>query len=177
MTKTNSWQEIANCYRTYFKKDVAIWQVNLWWRGRKPKEPKEDAPKEAWDAYGIKMSYYKGHRHTVEREVAPWDVVIRLSFKYIYEQLYSHKMDRAFFKVNGHFSFEKLNAFIYFLIWSKFERLQEHHRKSDGAAFMAPTFWGWAIDHKKDYKPILSKGGTKGIREIMKRIGQEAEDG
>lgn len=177
MTKsqTNSWQAIAACYKTHFKHDVETWQVKLWWFGRRPKEPKTNAPDVVRRAYDIKLANYIGHRKTVEREVGPMDVVIRLAFKYVYEQLHTRKMDRTMFFVKNEFSYAKLNSFIYYLVWSPFQRVQAFTKHADNSEFYAQTFWGWAVEHRNDYKPVLSQGGVKGIRDIMRLIGQQAE--
>lgn len=164
----NSWDAIRLAYKNNFKFDIPTWQVKLWWFGKRPhigKKPTDEQTK--------LLSEYLAHRQTIEREVAPWDVVIRLAILYMHEQLIWRKMDRKMFFSNGHFDFAKLNGFIYHILWSKYEQTQRRTRKSDRAEFYAPTWWMWALEHRHDIDPVLSKGGVTSGEDVVLRIADE----
>lgn len=136
------WDEIKKEYIYLFKAEPSNWQLRLFYFGQIRAAYKD--PRRA--EITIKL---QAHRQQIEREVAPWDVSVRLAFLYIYKQIKKKKLE---FK--GGFTYDKLNRMIYKTLWSDFRRTRPVRIK--GEEKHLPTFWSWAIEHKNSYDPGIA---------------------
>jgi len=150
----SGWTEIQRCYKQYFKAELSTWQLRLFYFGERRAHYKDPE-------LSKKTIERMAHRQHVEREVAPWDVVIRLAFLYIYQQAKKKKLDW-----NGKFTYDKLNRLIYATIWGEFRRTRPVH--INGTCKHLPTFWAWAIDNKNKFDPVIAQSGLKKMDRFIK---------
>ena len=147
-----SWTAIQAHCKELFGFTPSMLQVRLWWFGRR----------------GNGMGTLSlARKQWAIREIAPWDVIIKLALSYMAEQknIRSKKLTK-----------EEVCRFIYFLLWKSDQVRISEARDKKGKVFIGQTFWGYAAEHRSMFITIVSKRGEKSMRQTMKKILASLED-
>ncbi len=152
---------LQSYFKSLFKADCSTYEVNFWW-------------------YGIAKGFRSeteanlkrlAHRQRITREIAPWDVVIRLAIKYTWIQLKEKGL-----RFDGGYTPAKCKRFISGLLWSQVTLVRPVKLK-DGRQFNVQTFWSWAAENKGAFAPIGSDSAPRSLtslfQEIQRRAGEK----
>jgi len=143
----NSWESLRLDCKKMFGFKPAIWQIKLWWFGSGNSETKQK---------------HIDHRNYVIHAVGPWDVVIKLAFRYTAKEIA---------KKNKRWKDKEIASYIYWLLWTPFRQFTTE--KVKGKNVEMPTFWNFAVENSKRINPVISQRGTKKLREILKGMADK----
>lgn len=149
--RKTSFTVIAREAQERFGEAPSMLQVRLWWFGQ---------------TRGGMTPERQAHRRHVEREVGPWEVVIRLALRYA-NNAFKECRDPNFIYRN-----------VYTLIWSDFKTTVKAKNKK-GEEFMGRTWWMYAVEHRYQLEPTVGKRSTQNmqaglnefVRQMQKKIG------
>lgn len=153
----NEFKVIKEHYKACFKSDIANWEVNMWWYGQAKGWNKADSEL---------VLKRRAHKQRIAREIAPWDVVVRLACSYAHAKLTERKI-----KFKHGFTYTKLNAFITYLLWSKVQ-LVRPIELANGDTVNVQTFWSWAVEHRNRFAPAKQQQAANHIRSIFLQAGE-----
>lgn len=140
----DAWKSVQVKCKKVFGYEPSVFQMRLWWFGTNQSNMSEER---------------KAHREQVERNIAPWDVIVKNALNYTVIQVSKSK---------SRWSDADINKFVYFLLWDKY-RLFDEVKTTKGTAQL-PTFWQYCMDHKNAEQAVLSKRGVKSIKQALKMM-------
>lgn len=140
-----TWTSIADKAHEYFGFRPDMVQMRMWWFGAVKKPQAEKYAAKNW----------------AMREIGEWDVVIKLAMLYTWQM-----KDKA----NKKMSTDEICSFVYWLLWHSPQVRVMEAKDKNGKVFMGLTFWGWAVENRKKFSPVVSAGGIKKIKQALKNM-------
>ena len=151
---------LQSYFKSLFKDDAETFEVNFWW-------------------YGVPVGFQKkspsnlrrdAHRQRISREIAPWDVMVRLAIKYAWIQI----KEKGLRFENG-YSHEMCKRFITYLLWSRVTLVRPVKMK-DGREFNVQSFWSWAAEHKGMFRPHGSSRAPRSLGDLLAEAHREKDE-
>jgi len=143
------WKAMRLECKRLFGFEPSHFQVRLWYFGQSTGQSEER----------------KAHREKIEREVCTWDGVIKLAMLYTKHSI----------KVSGvRWEDKAICRFVYHLIWRKYELYEKQTVKGEKKDL--PTWWVWALENRRAFKPIISKSGAKSMKYALRKVLEVLED-
>jgi hypothetical protein len=145
-----SFDGIRRLAKLNFGSDPGAYQVRLWWFGAGRSARGDFVERRRWP----------------EKEIGPWEVVIRLAIRYTRETVV---------KSGKRWSDRQSWSFIYWILWESPQQRLEKMVGSRGE-FMAPTFWAWAAERRKSEEPTIGKKAKRDFVKALKNALESMED-
>jgi len=145
-----SFEKIQSLALLNFGRDPGMSQVRMWWFGCSRGKNRDYQSRIEWP----------------QREVGPWEVVIKLAIRYTREMVA---------KSGRRWDDGQIWSFIYWLLW-KSELVKLEKRTGPTGDFMGQTFWGWAAERRNSEAPTIGKKARRDFVKALKNALKSMED-
>lgn len=146
-----SWTSVQKHCKSIFGFYPTYGQLRFWWFGNMANKNPQFAVRKMW----------------ATREINEWDVIIKLALDYAGKEG----------NLTTPYKEGDVNRFVYWLLWKTEQKRFVEAIDKKNIKFNAQSFWGWAVEHRRDYEPFVNKTNMNTMKSSARKLLQKMAEG